>query len=95
MNELREFYSAYETTITDSNSALEFHKTVHTPRDLIPLSEFGYQEYMKKYQDLIHSTQKVLSAENLENKTVIRPYLAFNMILPIKELIEFKKKHSN
>jgi DNA-binding transcriptional ArsR family regulator len=95
LNELREFNTNYEPKISDSEAAMEFHNKLHTPRDLIPLSEQGFQKYMKEYHTLIHNTQTFLSKEEEQEGTTIRPYLAFNMILPIKELLEFKKKNQH
>ena len=77
-----------------ASKIINFHQKNHIPRDLIPLSENGYNEYMKLYSDFMAKTMILLEKEEKMEK-ITRPYLAFNMILPIKNLVEFRLNKVN
>jgi DNA-binding transcriptional ArsR family regulator len=92
LRELGDFYTQNEPSLHDIESTLAFHKNHQTPRDLIPLSEQGYLEYVKNYKELIERTVNFLEKEAEDNEELIRPFLAFNIILPIKTLVDFRTK---
>ncbi|UYP47398.1 hypothetical protein NEF87_003683 [Candidatus Lokiarchaeum ossiferum] len=91
MREISLFSETSEKSIKSSQDALQFHTNPsnHIPRDLIPLSENGYKEYMKLYQDFKEKTLALIEKEELK-ENIARPYLAFNMVLPIKTLVELR-----
>jgi DNA-binding transcriptional ArsR family regulator len=91
LKELQEFYRTNKKKINDPKSALKIHQEIYTPRDLIPLSKKGFREYMKNYHILMEKTKKMLQKENQKKNSIIRPYLAFNMVLPIKKIFEYKQ----
>ena len=84
LRELGDFYSENEPNLHDIESTVAFHKNHQTPRDLIPLSKQGYLEYMKNYKELMERTVNFLEKEEEEE----HEFLAFNVILPIKTLVE-------
>ncbi|MHA1617713.1 MAG: hypothetical protein ACTSVZ_00410, partial [Promethearchaeota archaeon] len=90
LKELSDFYSENEPNLHNIESTVAFHKNHQTPRDLIPLSENGYLEYIKNYKELMVKTVNFLEKEAEDQEELIRPFpfLAFNIILPIKTLVE-------
>jgi len=86
-----EIYTQNEPHLRDIESTLAFHKKHQTPRDLIPLSEQGYHVYRENYRDLMEKTLSFLEKESKQQGELTRPYMAFNVILPIKTLVEKKK----
>ncbi len=96
MREIGAFSDSSEKAIKTSQDALIFHTDPknNIPRDLIPLSENGYKEYMELYEDFKRKTLKLIEKEE-RKETVARPYLAFNMVLPIKTLVELQQTKKN
>lgn len=94
MREIGVFSETSEKLIKSPQDALQFHTNPknHIPRDLIPLSENGYKEYLILYQEFKEKTLALLEKEEL-NETITRPYLAFNMVLPIRTLVELRRKN--
>lgn len=90
LKELNNFYLTNEKEIYQPQQALNFHQQNRTPRDLVPLSENGFNEYLKEYQNFMKKIVSYLEKENREAPDVIRPFLAFNAIIPIKTLLESK-----
>ncbi len=88
LRELGDFYSENEPNLCNIESTVAFHENHQTPRDLIPLSQQGYHEYMKNYQEMMEKTVNFLEKESNAQGELIRPYLAFNVVLPIKTLVE-------
>ncbi len=95
LKELSNFYQIQGRSAVNSEDALKIHQDLQTPRDLIPLSEKGLNTYLTHYQELLKKTQAYLTQENAQKDNIIRPYLVFNAILPIKEILEFKRDHGN
>ena len=88
LKELSDFYSENEPNLHNIESTVAFHENHQTPRDLIPLSEQGYKEYMINYQVMMEKTVNFLEKESKCQGELIRPFLAFNVVLPIKTLVE-------
>jgi len=92
LSTLGNYFIDSEKSLKDPQSAIDFHKNHATPRDIIPLSKAGYQFYLEQYAKLMEKTIQFLENEAKENHETIHPYLVFNTILPIKNLVESKKK---
>ncbi|MCF2142002.1 MAG: helix-turn-helix domain-containing protein [Candidatus Lokiarchaeota archaeon] len=90
LHQLGEFYNQNQQQIHSSEEALQFHQTHQVPRDLIPLSEQAFQQYRKDYAELMKKTLSNIDKEKLEDTHVIHPYLAFNTVIPLKTLFEFR-----
>ena len=88
LKELSDFYSENEPNLHNIESTVAFHENHQTPRDLIPLSEQGFHEYMINYQVMIKKTVNFLEKESKTQGELIRPFLAFKAVLPIKTLVE-------
>lgn len=80
--------SNMQKEIRSSQDAIEYHQDHATPRDLIPLSEKAYKNYMHNYEKLKRETLRALEEEDRQSAAIERPYLAFNTVLPIKDLFE-------
>lgn len=90
--ELGNYYVFHEKQINDSRSAIEFHKIHTSPRELIPLSENGFHKYIEKFEKFKLDFINLWEEETKSNKDLIHPYLMFQIIFPIKELVEKKGK---
>ncbi|MHA1584830.1 MAG: hypothetical protein ACTSVU_09635 [Promethearchaeota archaeon] len=88
LKELNDFFQSSEKNIKNPTQARKFHQENTTPRDLVPLSEQGYAEYTKNYRNLMEKMVSFLDHENKNTPDILRPYLVFNAILPIKTLVE-------
>lgn len=98
LKELRDFYRFQGNQLDKGNDvtdAEKLHQNFDNPRDLIPLSEAGFKQYMKNYQELAQKTQQILKSENQSGNAIIRPYLVFNTVLPIQKILEYKHKHNS
>lgn len=97
LKELRNFYRYQEKQLEIGKNVLDaqkIHQNYANPRDLIPLSEAGFFDYMQNYQELAKKTQKILETENRSGEAIIRPYLVFNTVLPIQKILEYKQKQN-
>jgi DNA-binding transcriptional ArsR family regulator len=88
------FYEVNKKNIETAAQASEFHRQYHVPRDLVPLSETAYHEYMNIYEDFKQQFMHILEEDTINfQKTITkRPYLAMNMVIPIQKLVEFRDK---
>ncbi|MHA1520914.1 MAG: hypothetical protein ACTSRK_12090 [Promethearchaeota archaeon] len=94
LSRIQTFYDSAQKEANTLEKVINFHENHSIPRDLIPLSEAAYKEYQDNYGDLIRKTLRFLEEEDETSPEVERPYLAFNSILPIKDIFEEKSKPS-
>ncbi|MHA1775915.1 MAG: hypothetical protein DRO88_02760 [Promethearchaeia archaeon] len=94
LHRLGEFYAKNQQRIQSEVEALNFHQSHQVPRDLIPLSEAAFQRYLQDYQELMRKTLAYIDKEQSKSTQLIHPYLAFNMVFPLKTLFEFRTNKS-
>ena len=94
LSRIQTFYNSAQKEANSLTKVIKFHEDHSIPRDLIPLSEKAYEKYQENYSDLIRKTLRFLEEEDNSSPEVERPYLAFNSILPIKDLFGKKSNPS-
>jgi len=104
---MREFFKQITDLYTEADRALAKDRTAPNPaggfiipRDLIPLSAPAYDQYMALYARFLADVLRLIKQEEEARSgdptrpTLLRPYLAFNTVIPIKSLVEkqFRRK---